>query len=141
MTIRDQLRHDAVFGRTENGGVQRHKKKDDEHKFDARREERGQTEQHDENLEALYREQDSPLAAAIGEAPGVAGEEQEGKDEDGAREGEVFAGGAASGRHMDRTERNGHFVQVVVEGAEELRLEKRREARFAVQLFVSARFV
>ena len=32
----------------------------------------------DENLEALNRDQDSPLAAAIGEAPGVAGEEQEG---------------------------------------------------------------
>ena len=82
IAVGQHLRDDAVLGGAEDGGVQPHQEDHQQHAFDAVGHQRGEADQHDEQLEDLDADQDLALADAVGEVAGVAGEEQRGEDED-----------------------------------------------------------
>ena len=93
-------------------------------------------ERHDADLGDLHHARDQRLVDPIGERARRAGEEKERRDEQGA--GEHHERGRAEARLLGQTERHDDaecaLQQVVVERAQELRDEERREATSRQQL-------
>jgi hypothetical protein len=91
-----------------------------------------------DDLERLGDDEDRPLAVDVGELSRVPGKEQEGQNEDGADDRQLAAGPVGRGR-VDGHHRDDHLEQVVVEGPEELRPQKRLQARAAKRVAVAVR--
>ena len=75
IAIGNHLRHDAVFRRAEDGGVQSHQEDHREHAFRPAAQQRGQAEQHDGDFEDLDADQDAALADQVGQVAGVPAEQ------------------------------------------------------------------
>jgi hypothetical protein len=125
--IGQDLRQDAVFRRTEerrlDGNQEQHRVGDLEPSCGKRKQR--QDRRHD--LERLRHDEDGPLAVDVCQLAGVAGEQQEGEDEDDPDQRQLPAG-AVRRRRVDREHRHDDLEQIIVERAEELRPEKRLQS-------------
>ena len=90
-------------------------------------------EDHDPHFQGLHEDGDPPFVVLVRDLPGGGGEEQEGQDEESGDEihhqGRIHrrVRGGVEGHHHGE----GELEEVVVEGAEELGPEERRETPFA----------
>ena len=122
VAVAEHFGDDAVFGGSEDGGVESHEEDDEQHAFGPVGEQGGEAEEHDGDFEELDADEDAALADEVGEVAGVSAEEQRGQGEDGGHERDVGGVGVAD------VEGDDGLIDAVVEGAEELGPEEGLEA-------------
>ncbi len=122
VAVAEHFGDDAVFGGSEDGGVESHEEDDEQHAFGPVGEQGGEAEEHDGDFEELDADEDAAFADEVGEVAGVAAEEERGQGEDGGHERDVGGIGVAD------VEGDDGLIDAVVEGAEELGPEEGLEA-------------
>ena len=95
VAVAEHFGDDAVFGGSEDGGVESHEEDDEQHAFGPVGDQGGEAEEHDGDFEELDADEDATLADEVGEVAGISAEEQRGQGEDSGHERHVGGVGVA----------------------------------------------